>query len=513
MAGRPRLRLALTGRPTTFLRPVDGTAVVWSHLRLSVRRSSTTSTTTASTSSTATATTPKVSEPLRILFCGSDAFSCASLSALHAEHLTNPSLISSIDVVVRPPKPVGRGRRVLHEPPLLHLARRLGLRVHLRDTFTGWTPPPAPALPSHPPSPLPGGEAAEGGGSPINLIIAVSFGLFVPPRLLLAARYGGLNVHPSLLPDLRGPAPLHRALLLGRRRTGVTLQTLDPSRFDHGVVLAQTPPPGVEIPEGATPEALRGELAAAGAEMLVRGLREGVHVPPLVDVGWWKPQEGEEMSHAPKIRKEDMEVDWAGVRGPPSAEEMDRRARVLGQLWTRIAVAGGEGEEPKAVRVIFEGVEACRCPDALGSAVARTMAARRRRAEGGPASSGVVEDAGGAVASGGSPPIKTLVFLQENRQEPVSGPSSMLYRVPYLEQDGAIVIPVRVPCYADGDDVSAAPILEGGAPDAVRIKTATVEGAPKKDAARAVASFVRDALEVPTPLMEPGKKCDFIGEI
>ena len=38
-------------------------------------------------------------------------------------------------------------------------------------------------------------------GDPINLIIAVSFGLFVPPRLIHASKYGGLNVHPSLLPE------------------------------------------------------------------------------------------------------------------------------------------------------------------------------------------------------------------------------------------------------------------------------------------------------------------------
>ncbi len=41
----------------------------------------------------------------------------------------------------------------------------------------------------------------EPGGEPINLIIAVSFGLFVPPRLINAAKYGGLNVHPSFLPE------------------------------------------------------------------------------------------------------------------------------------------------------------------------------------------------------------------------------------------------------------------------------------------------------------------------
>ena len=38
-------------------------------------------------------------------------------------------------------------------------------------------------------------------GEPINLIIAVSFGLFVPPRILKSAEFGGINIHPSLLPE------------------------------------------------------------------------------------------------------------------------------------------------------------------------------------------------------------------------------------------------------------------------------------------------------------------------
>ena len=50
-----------------------------------------------------------VLEPLRILFCGSDEFSVASLRALHKEHERDKALIESIDVVCRPPKRVGRG--------------------------------------------------------------------------------------------------------------------------------------------------------------------------------------------------------------------------------------------------------------------------------------------------------------------------------------------------------------------------------------------------------------------
>jgi methionyl-tRNA formyltransferase len=60
-------------------------------------------------------TASKKSDPLRILFCGSDEFSCHSLQALHHEHKRNSRLIRSIDVVVRPAKRTGRGNKVLRE--------------------------------------------------------------------------------------------------------------------------------------------------------------------------------------------------------------------------------------------------------------------------------------------------------------------------------------------------------------------------------------------------------------
>lgn len=63
----------------------------------------------------ATAAASRPSEPLRILFCGSDAFSCASLKALHAEHKENSSLIESLDVMVLPGKRTGRGLKVVSE--------------------------------------------------------------------------------------------------------------------------------------------------------------------------------------------------------------------------------------------------------------------------------------------------------------------------------------------------------------------------------------------------------------
>lgn len=55
------------------------------------------------------------SDPLRILFCGSDAFSCASLHALHEEHRKNRRLVESLDVMVLPAKRTGRGFKQIRE--------------------------------------------------------------------------------------------------------------------------------------------------------------------------------------------------------------------------------------------------------------------------------------------------------------------------------------------------------------------------------------------------------------
>ncbi|KAH0599826.1 hypothetical protein MHUMG1_02616 [Metarhizium humberi] len=164
-----------------------------------------------------------------------------------------------------------------------------------------------------------------------NLVIVVSFGLFVPPRILASAKYGGLNVHPSLLPDLRGPAPIHHALLRGDTHMGVSLQTLDDRAFDHGTVLAQSPAPGMPIAPDASFQEVLSAAAVKGAEMLIQGLRDGVHVAPREDVGWKAAAlQGKQLVHAPKITKADGQIHWSAW----TAEQFARRVRVLGSVWT-----------------------------------------------------------------------------------------------------------------------------------------------------------------------------------
>ena len=221
------------------------------------------------------------SEKLRILFCGADRFSIAHLQALHEQSNLPDSQISNIDVVTRTDKRSGRGGKSVTSPPLKYEADQLGLTVHQLDTFTGWQPPPT------------------------DLIVAVSFGILVPARIINASTYGGINVHPSLLPDLRGAAPVHWAILLGRKHTGVTVQTLHPTKFDEGVILDQTPAPG--IPINGKYGGLTDTLAAFGADMLVNTIRKGLYRPPYRAL---PTREFDEIALAPKIASEHMRIDF-----------------------------------------------------------------------------------------------------------------------------------------------------------------------------------------------------------
>lgn len=97
----------------------------------------------------------KSSDPLRILFCGSEDFSIASLRAVNDEHRSHPDFIASIDVVCRPPKRVGRSMKAVRkgspsereawyhdteslQVPISAVAKELSLPLHQIDTFTGW---------------------------------------------------------------------------------------------------------------------------------------------------------------------------------------------------------------------------------------------------------------------------------------------------------------------------------------------------------------------------------------
>ncbi|KAF2720758.1 Formyltransferase [Polychaeton citri CBS 116435] len=271
----------------------------------------------------------KAYDPLRILYCGSDDFSISSLQALRNLQDAKPEKIASIDVVCRPDKRVGRGLKTVHAVPIKHAADRLGLPLHQIDTFTGWTPP-----------------------GPYNLVVAVSFGLLVPSRILSAAKYGGLNLHPSLLPDLRGPAPIVHTLLKRRSQYGVTLQTMHPKHFDQGAILSQQV--GGDVPQGCSASQLIELAGRIGAPMLANGVRDGIFVPPLESVRGSENGIIQQLEHAPKITPLDRQIAWTTW----TADEFVLRGQVLGDLWdheTYCHCTGEQGNLNDWKRVTFSG--------------------------------------------------------------------------------------------------------------------------------------------------------------
>jgi methionyl-tRNA formyltransferase len=105
------------------------------------------------------------------------------------------------------------------------------------------------------------------GYTPDALCVAC-FARKLPASSLSLPRLGALNVHPSLLPDNRGPDPLFWSFWRGDEATGVTIHLMD-DRLDTGSILAQQ---GVAIPDSMAEAALEARLASLGGELLVQSL-------------------------------------------------------------------------------------------------------------------------------------------------------------------------------------------------------------------------------------------------
>ena len=103
-----------------------------------------------------------------------------------------------------------------------------------------------------------------------DVLVVACFPWRLPAAVRSLAPLGGINVHPSLLPALRGPEPVFWALRRGDRRTGVTLHLLD-AGFDTGPILVQE---AVNIPAGVRAPDLEARLAVLGAGLLVPALHD-----------------------------------------------------------------------------------------------------------------------------------------------------------------------------------------------------------------------------------------------
>jgi methionyl-tRNA formyltransferase len=160
-----------------------------------------------------------------------------------------------------------------------------------------------------------------------DMLVSFAYGRFFGPRFLALFPLGGINIHPSLLPRHRGPAPIQGAILAGDGETGVCIQRLAPE-MDTGDILGciRFPLTGRE-----TAFSLSEKAAAEAAALLPQVLR-GLAAGTLTG----RPQEGEP-SYSPLIAKEDGRIDWTA-----SARVIDARIRAFTPWPLSVTGLGGQ---------------------------------------------------------------------------------------------------------------------------------------------------------------------------
>lgn len=214
---------------------------------------------------------------MNIIFMGSPDFAVPSLN-----RLAESDNINIQAVVSQPDRKKGRGQK-LHSTPVKKRAVELGLEVMTsenvnREKFIDKVKKISP-----------------------EAIVVVAFGQKLSEELLFYPDYGSINLHASLLPKYRGSSPIHRAIINGDNKTGVTTMYMD-ENLDSGDIIYKA---NVEIGYDDTVGKLHDRLALVGSELLLK---------TLIDLKKGKtPREKQDdnlVSYAPKIDKSLGKIDW-----------------------------------------------------------------------------------------------------------------------------------------------------------------------------------------------------------
>jgi methionyl-tRNA formyltransferase len=266
-----------------------------------------------------------------VTFLGNHAWSVPPLEAVAG------SSHEVVGVLTRTPRP-GRRGAAPRPTPVADAARRLGLPLAEVETVRAGA----------------GFEALA--GSEPDVLVVVAYGEILPPAVLEVPAVAPVNVHFSLLPELRGASPVQAALLRGLERTGVTVMVMD-AGLDTGPVLRQR---GEPIAPEDDAGSLGARLAGIGGELLVAALDELV-----AETARPTPQDEGRATSAPKLGPEARRIDWA----EPAAGTV-RRIRAFAPepgaltafrgapLKVLRASATGPGSPPRAAPGVIEEVDA-----------------------------------------------------------------------------------------------------------------------------------------------------------
>ncbi|WP_421384521.1 methionyl-tRNA formyltransferase [Bacillus salacetis] len=267
----------------------------------------------------------------KIVFMGTPQFSVPVLQKL----ISNGYEV--IGVVTQPDRPVGR-KRVMTPPPVKVEAEKQGIPVYQPEKIREKE------------------ELEKVLDLKPDLIVTAAFGQILPKELLEAPQYGCINVHASLLPELRGGAPIHYSIIQGKKTTGVTIMYMV-EKLDAGDMISSVE---VEIDEKDHVGTLHDKLSEAGAKLLIETL------PALLN-GEISPQKQDESkaTFAWNIKREQEKIDWAKpgeeiynhVRGmhpwPVAYTSLD--GSVL-KVWWSEKVQGPEGTPGEITAVEEDGI-------------------------------------------------------------------------------------------------------------------------------------------------------------
>ncbi|MDE3838468.1 methionyl-tRNA formyltransferase [Bacillus methanolicus] len=213
----------------------------------------------------------------KIVFMGTPDFSVPILKQLIQDGY------EIIGVVTQPDRPVGR-KKILTPPPVKVEAEKHGIPVFQPEKIRN-------------PEELEKILALKP-----DLIVTAAFGQILPKELLDAPKYGCINVHASLLPELRGGAPIHYAILQGKKKTGITIMYMV-EKLDAGDILTQSE---VMISDEDTVGTLHDKLSETGAKLLSETIQKLIkgELKPV-------PQNEEEATFAYNIKREQERIDWS----------------------------------------------------------------------------------------------------------------------------------------------------------------------------------------------------------
>lgn len=228
---------------------------------------------------------------MKMIFMGTPHFAVSIL-----ESLIDGKEYEIVGVITSPDKPVGR-KQELTPPPVKTAAQKNSISVLQPERIKN--PDFAQKIKDLNP----------------DIIVVAAYGKIIPADILSIPKNGCVNIHASLLPKYRGPAPIQAAIIEGEKETGITIMLMD-EKMDTGPTLSQR---SIVLDPQETAETLHNKLSKLGADLLADTLPKYLRkeIQP-------QPQDDSLASYCKMITREDGKLIWN-----KSSKELDRQVRAF----------------------------------------------------------------------------------------------------------------------------------------------------------------------------------------